>query len=273
MHVPIEDRTFAELSAYIYERTGIRIPPTKKYLVENRLGRVLEEFNLKGFEEFLYRLRYSPPGSRELTRLVDAITTNETYFFREPHPLEVFIEGLVPRLLAARQATKDLNIWSAACSTGDEPYTISLLLRERRPNVRASIVGTDISSRVLESARRGVFTSYSVRNLPESYMKKYFRQDGQDFILDPSVRSSVSFRPLNLIDRIDMSRMRDFDVIFCRNVLIYFDDNSKQKAVSLLYDSLRPGGYLLIGSSESLHNVTKAFKPTTISRVVVYQKV
>jgi chemotaxis protein methyltransferase CheR len=270
--IALQDGTFRELADFIYERTGIYIPPHKKYLVESRLVKVIEDYNLKGYDEFLYLVKYSSNG-REVTRLFDAITTNETYFFREPLQLDVFIDAVVSKVIEEKRGTNDIRVWSAACSTGDEPYTISMLMKEKRSTVRADIMGSDISPAVLESAQKGVFSSYSVRNVPELYMEKYFRKEEQDFILDPEIRNSVRFKNINLIDKGEVAGSGMVDVIFCRNVLIYFDDKAKRKAVSFLYDSLRPGGYLLIGSAESLHNVTRAFMPGTINRVLVYQKV
>lgn len=269
--IPLKDDTFRQITEFIYERSGIFLPPTKKYLVENRLQKVLEENNFKGFEEFFYAVKVSPTG-KESVRLFDAITTNETYFFREPMQFDVFIDHIVPRIMEDKKSVGDVKVWSAASSTGEEPYTISMIMRERRPNVRTDITGSDLSSKVLESARAAVFSSYSIRNVPEAYMKKYFMQRGQDYLLSASIKSSVKYKSTNLVDKRQMSEMRNMDVIFCRNVLIYFDEKAKQKVVSGLYDALRPGGFLIIGSSESLHNVTRAFKPVTINKVVVYHK-
>lgn len=269
--VVLRDETFRQISDFIYEKSGIFIPDSKKYLVENRLRRLLQKYNLKGYDEFLYLVKYSANGT-EQTKLFDAITTKETYFFRELQQLDVFVDSLVPRIIEARGGVKGLRVWSAGCSTGEEPYTLVMMLRERRPDVYAEVVATDISSSAIESAGRGVYSSYSIRNVPEPYMKKYFKAKGQDYGLDRSVKSAVKFKSVNLIDKKKMSDVGMVDVIFCRNVFIYFGDKARRDAVSFLYDSLRPGGFLFVGSSESLHNVTRAFKPISINRVVVYQK-
>ena len=271
MEYQLSNPTFEELSRIIEERTGIHIPITKKYLVENRLIRVLEENNLKGYDEYLYLLKYSPNG-RAYERLFDAITTNETYFFREPMQFDILVDHIVPRTIESRGGERQMKVWCAACSSGEEPYTISMVMSERRPDVRMDIIGSDISNKVLAAAERAVYSSYSVRNIPEYYMKKYFKAQSRDFVLDPSVRKTVRFRNYNLLtDRMGMDFM-NLDVVFCRNVLIYFDTKTKQQVISMIYDSLRPGGVLVIGSSESLHNVTRAFRPVTINRVVVYEK-
>jgi len=271
LNAVLQDSTFRELRALIYDRSGIFIPDAKKYLLESRLMRRLQERNLSSFEDYLYFVKYSNNGD-ELSRLFDAVTTNETFFFREPSQLDVLTDFVMPEI-SADKGSKDLRIWSAACSTGEEPYTIAMLLAERCPGWRAEIIASDISDSALKSARRAVYSSYAVRNVPGAYLKRYFKNSGQTYELDSSIRNSVKFLNINLIDRERVRTIRNIDVIFCRNVLIYFDDRSKHKAVSHLYDSLRPGGFLFVGLSESLHNVTRAFRPVIINRVVVYQKV
>ncbi|HET6514305.1 MAG TPA: protein-glutamate O-methyltransferase CheR [Thermodesulfovibrionales bacterium] len=271
MNIVLQDTTFRQLRDFIYEKSGIYVPDMKKYLLENRLLKRVQENNLNSFEDYLYRIRYNNCGD-ELARLYDAITTNETFFFREQQQFDIFTEVVIPEVLKYK-GTKGLQIWSAACSTGEEPYTITLLLREKRADVRAEIFASDISDGVLMSARKAVYGSYSVRNVPEPYLKKYFKANGQSYELEPSIRNSVKFMNINLTDEKRLPSMRNLDIIFCRNVLIYFDDKAKQKVISLLYDSLRPGGFLFIGASESLHNLTRAFKPTIINKVIVYQRI
>lgn len=266
----LRQETFREISAFIYEKCGIFIPPTKKYLIERRLARVIQEHNLGGFDDYLYLVKYSSNGT-ELSRLYDAITTNETYFFREPQHFDVLVEHIVPEISRGRKGP--MKIWSAACATGEEPYTVAMVLKEKLPYARTEITGSDISPGALDSAGRAVYNSYSLRNIPKPYLRRHFRPIGQDYELDQSIKGLVSFKTSNLVDKRMVSEMGDLDVIFCRNVFIYFDAHSKQKAVSYLYDSLRTGGYLFIGVSESLHNVTRAFKPVTFNGVVVYQKV
>ena len=270
MILTLQDSTFRQLRDFVYEKSGIFIPDTKKYLLENRLIKRIQEKNLSSFEDYLYLVIYGNNGS-ELARLFDTVTTNETYFFREPQQLDVFMNDVVPKILEQKKVN-DISIWSAACSTGEEPYNLVMMLKEKMPSVRSQVVGSDISDGVIESARKGVFSSYSVRNIPHPYLNKYFRANGQTFELDNAIRSSVTFRNINLIDGAKTKTVRAVDVIFCRNVLIYFDDKAKQKVVSHLYDSLRPGGYLFVGSSESLHNVTRAFKPVVMNKVVIYQR-
>lgn len=267
----LTDSVFRQLRDFIYDKSGIFIADAKKYLVEKKLAARIQDRHLSGFEDYLSLIKYSANGD-EMGKLFDAITTNETYFFREPQQLSVCINNVVPQVLEKKPA-KDIKIWSAASSTGEEAYTLVIMLMEKRNCGRIEVVGSDISNEVLESAKKAVYGSYAVRNVPPPIMQKYFKSNGWTHELDIGVKSMVRFMNINLIDQGKMHSVQGMDIVFCRNVLIYFDDKAKQKVVSLLYDSLRPGGFLFIGSSESLHNVTRAFKPVVFDKVVAYQRV
>lgn len=276
MGLLMTDDVFKQLRDFIYEKSGIFIPDNKKYFLENRLGRRVQEKNLRGYEDYLYILKYGA-DKNELTILFNLVTTNETFFFREPQQFEVFSGELFNRIMAenAKSGRKEIKIWSAACSTGEEPYTIAMILLEKpeAAAIRKEIYASDISDSALESAKAGVYGSYAIRNVPEPYLKKYFTNTNQQYSISSHIKSLTKFIKINLIDDKDVKAVRGVDVIFCRNVLIYFDDKAKQKAVSNLYDALRPNGYLFVGTSESLHNITRAFRPIVINKVIVYQKV
>lgn len=276
MTLPITDDVFKQTRDFIYEKCGIFIPDNKKYFLENRLSKRIQDKNLKGYEDYLYNLKYDT-DKEELIKLYDLITTNETFFFREPQQFDVFSGELMKRVIDenGKNGRREVKIWSAASSTGEEPFTIAMLLLEKPELIgfKKDIYASDLSENVLQSAKAGVYGSYAVRNVPESYLKKYFTNSNQQYALSSVVKAAVKFMKINLIDEKDMKTMRGMDVIFCRNVLIYFDDKAKQRAVSLLYDALRPSGYLFIGTSESLHNITRAFRPVVINKVIVYQKV
>ncbi len=270
LNAVLADPVFRQLRDFIYEKSGIFIPDAKKYLVEKKLVSRLQEKNLSRYEDYLSLLKFGG-STDELARLYDAITTNETYFFREPQQLSVCVDKVIPQVMDLKKS-REIRLWSAACSTGEEVYTLAMMLAEKRICSRIEMIASDISNEVLESARKAVYGSYSVRNVPEPFLKKYFRSNGWTHELDASIRSSVRFANINLIDLGKMRTVQGMDIVFCRNVLIYFDDKAKQKAVSLLYDSLRPGGFLFVGSSESLHSVTRAFKPVVFDKVVAYQR-
>jgi len=272
LSIPLADSTFRDLRDYIYEKSGIYISDTKKYLIENRLVKVLQEKKLDNFEDYLKVIKISSNGN-ELSRLFDAVTTNETYFYRELDQLTVFVNDVMPKVLGQKKSSV-VKIWSAACSTGEEPYTLALMLLEKGYNTNQfEIYGSDLSEGVITSAKAAIYNSYSVRNIPEPIMKKYFSCNSQSYALNDSIKKTVKLMKVNLIDDKNTRLLKSMDVIFCRNVLIYFDMKSKQKVISHLYDCLNPGGYLIIGSSESLHNITRAFRPNVLNKVIAYQKV
>ena len=271
------EATFTRLRGLIYDRTGIYFQDNKRYLLESRIGKRLTTLGLPDYDAYL---AYVQNGGmqRELPQLFNAITINETFFFRHTPQIDALEEEILPELI--RQKERDGNrlvrIWSAACSTGDEPYTLALLIRERLqpryPRTRFEIVGTDLNTEVLDTARAGVYGPYAVRTTPPVYLNRYFRRQGDQYELLPEIRDMVRFKQLNLMDRAGMQAMRNFDVILCANVLIYFDTESKQQVVSALYNSLNPGGHLLIGFSETLYGVTQALQPVRFAKTIAYRK-
>lgn len=274
----LSNETFVLLRDIIYAKCGIFFPETKKYLLETRLIRRLEEMNLKSFEDYYYFLTYDSQKEKELHNLFNSIVTNETSFFRDLPQLEAFRRGVVPKVLEekAKAGSKTLKLWSAACSTGEEPLTLSMMLVEDGLQLKGwniDILASDISDNVLKPAAAGSYEKYTLRNTPEQYVKKYFVPHGEGYTVTKKIHELVRYRKINLVDSIEMRMVKGMDIIFCRNVLIYFDDNSKKKVISHLYDSLNKGGYLFVGFSESLHNITRLFRPVSIERSVVYQKV
>lgn len=270
MNTMLSDTTFKALRDFIYELTGIYINDNKKYFIENRLQNRLKECKKNSFEEYFVYIK-EPIGNGELINLYNAITTNETYFFREHEQLYACVQHLIPLI---KQKKTKIRIWSSACSTGEEIYTIAMLLLENNLFANVELLASDISFSAIESAKKAIYNSYSVRNVPLLYLEKYFKKvDTHFFQLDDKIKKMVTFHNINLIKNNETKKICHADIIFCRNVLIYFDDKAKQKAVANLYDSLAPCGYLFLSLSESLHNITRAFKPFIINKVVAYQKV
>ncbi len=269
--------TFHLLRDLIYKRTGIFFADTKRYLIETRLGGRLRALNLKGFDDYYYYLVYDARKEEEINRLIGCIVTNETSFFRDRPQLNGFINDVVPAILKAkeREALKEISIWSSASSTGEEPYTLAMMLMEKGLHLkgwRIRVIGSDISDGVLQSARRGVYDGYSLRNTPEDIKGKYFFRTGDTYSVVKKVKDMVSFKKINMMDRAGVATVRGVDVVFCRNVLIYFDDASKKTVFTHIYDTLKPGGYLLLGFSESLHNLTRLFTPVKMGRALVYKR-
>jgi chemotaxis protein methyltransferase CheR len=275
----ITDEEFRLLRDFIYAQSGIHIRENRKYLLENRLANRLKELNLKNFGEYYYFLKYDPGRKQELAKLFEVITTNETSFFRNPPQLSIFQDKILPDILDKQRKSKDksLRIWSAGCSTGEEPYTLAIILFEvlgweiSQWNIK--ITANDLSPAVIKSAERGIYTKYTLRTTPEEIKKRYFQEEGPGkYKLDPKVKNLVRFGQLNLSDRFQIKNIERSHVIFCRNVIIYFDDEMKKNVINSFYDNLLPGGYLFIGHSESLHNISRAFTPLHHPGAIVYRK-
>ncbi|HNW91751.1 MAG TPA: protein-glutamate O-methyltransferase CheR [bacterium] len=272
---------FVLFQKLMYERTGIYLKEAKMSLVANRLRARLRELTLPSYQAYYeYVLRHGD----ELTACIDAITTNETYFFREPRQWEYFASDMLPELVQRNGKTRTLKIWSAASSTGEEPYTIAIFLKEHLPaGWTSSIIASDINSQVLQRARTGIYRPYAVNKTDAALVRKYFAVKkltgkdrlpidhalpaGEEYHLDPAVRAMVQFKTHNLKDRYPLTR---FDMIFCRNVLIYFNDESKRLVLQNLYESLVPNGYLLLGAAEGMMGMNLKFRTL---RPSIYQRV
>ncbi len=274
--IPLPEDVFRLLRDFIHDYCGIFFDDGSKFLLERRLNRRLEQHQLKSFEEYYHFLRYDRKREEEIVVLVDNLTTNETYFFREVAQLKAFSEEILPELRSRNAGKKSLRIWSAGCSTGEEPHTIAMLLLESGNwwrDWQVEIMGSDISQRVLHTARKGLYKKGSHRATPPDMLQKYFVEEGKgDYRIIDAVRQLVSFSYVNLLDPYKTSLIRDLDIIFCRNVIIYFDRNSKKKVIEIFHDKLQEGGYLLLGHSESLINLSTAFTLRTLQHDMVYQK-
>jgi chemotaxis protein methyltransferase CheR len=273
----ITDQEFQNLRDFIYSQCGIYIADNRKYLLENRLGNRLKKLNLRNFDEYYNFLRFDAAKGGEMKKLFEVITTNETSFYRNPPQLQVFQEKVLTEVLdSCRAKGKRLRIWSAGCSTGEEPYTISMIIHELLQSDIASwdikITANDLSERVLESARKGVYNDYTLRTTPKEVVERYFEMNDGVNTIKPQVKKLVSFGQINLRDRAQIKRVERSQIVFCRNVIIYFDDAMKKQVISSFYDNLLPGGYLIIGHSESLHNITRAFKPIHFPGAIIYKK-
>ncbi len=261
----ISDKDFELLRDFIYNLCGMYFHSTKKYFLESRLLKRMEATSTKTAVDY-YGLLKSPRGGEELRFLLDEVTTNETYFFRCVPQLNAIETKFLPAIIETKgkMGFRKLRIWSAASSSGEEAYTLAMMMLEKRATILKDwvieIVGTDINETVIAQAKEGVYNAYSVRNVPDLYKRKYFKEDGGKFILSPDVKKFVTFNKLNLYDDTKMVFMKSFDFIFCANVLIYFDLASKSKVVQHFYNNLQPYGYFFVGQSESLHGVNDKFK-------------
>ena len=263
----MKPRSFAALARLLQTGSGLVIGPDKTYLLETRLAPILKRHSLRDLDALADRVR--PDGSGALERrVIEAMTTNESFFFRDDKPFVHFRTQALPRLHAARVAGARLRIWSAAASAGQEAYSLAMILAECGASLNGrgvEIVGTDISGEQVERARAALHTQFEVqRGLPIQMLVKYFKQTGETWQINPELRAMIQHRQLNLLN--DFSQLGTFDVIFCRNVLIYFDQDTKAVIFERLAKCLEADGTLLLGAAESVVGVTDAFRPVADRR-------
>jgi chemotaxis protein methyltransferase CheR len=273
-HLELPDDVFRLLRDAIYKRTGMWFSDTSKYLLQKRLSPRARELNFDSFQKYFYFLQYDPRADTEFDQIYDLVTTNETYFFREPAQLAAFTEEIVPDILT-RKGIKKIRIWSAGCSSGEEPYSIAMLLQEAGWYEKAAfeIFASDINQAVLAKARRGQYRENAFRATEASLRERYFtREADNSWRISDEIRNRISFGRLNLYDESRVSLLGHLDVVFCRNVIIYFDDASKRIVVTNFYNRLVEGGYLLLGHSESLISLSTQFKLRHLKNDMVYQK-
>ena len=249
------------LRKILKERSGLDLSADKQYLVESRLLPLARRAGLSGIPELVQKMK---TGAEQLTtQVVEAMTTNETFFFRDKIPFDHLHDGVLPALIRSRASRRSLRIWSAACSTGQEPYSIAMCLREFGAALagwRIEIVATDLSQEVLEKSKAGLYSQFEVqRGLPIQLLVKYFTQLGELWQLSADIRGMVQHRQLNLLQ--DFSHLGKFDVIFCRNVLIYFDQDTKAAIFERMAKVMEPDGTLMLGAAESVVGITDAFRP------------
>jgi chemotaxis protein methyltransferase CheR len=250
------------------ERSGLVLSADKQYLVESRLLPVARRAGMAGLPELVQELRRGSIAERLVVEVVEAMTTNESFFFRDKAPFEQFRQAIMPELLAARAASKRFRIWCAAASTGQEPYSLAMSLKEMGSALagwRVEIIATDLSGDVLEKARAGIYSQFEVqRGLPIQLLVKYFSQIGDTWQIAPEIRAMVQYRPLNLLA--DFTHLGTFDVVFCRNVLIYFDQETKTGVLDRIARITDRNGYLVLGAAETVVGLTDSFKPVPDKR-------
>jgi chemotaxis protein methyltransferase CheR len=258
---------FEFLSGLIKERSGLVLTPDKLYLLESRLTPVARKHGIEGLPELVAGLR-TRTDDTVLTDVVEAMTTNESFFFRDSHMFDTFRDEALPALIAARQSTKRLRIWCAAASSGQEPFSIAMILKEMEAQLagwKIEILGTDLSLEILERAKSGLYTQFEVqRGVPTNFLLKYFERSGEQWQIVDSIRKMVEYRPFNLLNNLTM--LGKFDVVFCRNVLIYFDDPTKGRILDAIATMMPPDGVLLLGGAESVLGLSKAFESSVGQR-------
>lgn len=250
------------LRKFLRDHSGLDLSADKQYLIESRLLPLARKAGLSGIGELVQKLQ--GPGSSAISvGVVEAMTTNETFFFRDKVPFDHFRDTIMPEVLKARASRKSVRIWCAAGSTGQEPYSLAMSLKEMGAALtgwRVEIVATDLSQEVLEKAKAGIYSQFEVqRGLPIQLLVKYFKQTGETWQINPELRAMIQHRQLNLLH--DFSQLGTFDVIFCRNVLIYFDQDTKINIFNRLARQIEPDGFLVLGAAETVVGLTDAFRP------------
>ena len=271
----ISEAEYQKFCEFFYRRTGISFAENKRYFVDKRLIDRIHKVGASGVEDYLDRLRRRD-ASGEIEALINVLTINETYFYREDHQLDCLANGILPELVSGRRKGDRIRIWSMPSSTGEEPYSIAMYLLENWPKVDdydIEIMASDIDTNVLRAAEAGIYEARALHRLSSDVVKRYFVPAGAlGFQLIDAVRQSVSFTKVNASDAQAMGGYASLDVIFCRNMLIYFVDQSRQRTVQSFYDSLRPGGFICLGHSESMSRISSLFAIRKFPQAIVYQK-
>ena len=258
---------FDWLRAFLKQQSGLVLSNEKQYLIESRLLPVARKAGLSTLSALIAKMK--EPGQSVLAAtVVEAMTTNESFFFRDKVPFEHFTETMLPKMLEARARDRRLRIWCAAASTGQEPYSLAMCLKEAEAKLagwRIEMIGTDLSSDVLDKAKAGIYTQFEVqRGLPINHLLKYFTQTGDTWQINSNLRSMVQYRKLNLLE--SFAALGQFDIVFCRNVLIYFDNQTKVDILQRISKQMPADGFLVLGAAETVVGLTDAFKPMTDKR-------
>jgi chemotaxis protein methyltransferase CheR len=270
----VSEEEFRKVSEFLYRRTGMVFAESKRYYAHRRIAERMAALGLEDFAAYFHRLRADSDG--EIEQFINAFTVNETYFYREDHQLHCLTTDLLAERKRTKQAAEPYRVWSVPCSTGEEPYSIALWLLENWPEVdthEIEIVGSDIDTDCLEAARAGLYGARALMRLSPQLLRKYFEPAGDDqWRLVSDLRDSVHFSPVNIVDPDSVRAHGTFDVIFCRNVLIYFDDASRRIAAENLFESLAPGGFICLGHTESMSRISSLFEVRRFADAIVYQR-
>jgi chemotaxis protein methyltransferase CheR len=273
--IAITDEDFQKFREFFYRKTGIQFENSKRYFVDKRLLDRIELTNSRSFRDYFYLVRFQESGE-ELQHLTNCMTVNETYFFREDYQFKCLVQSILPEIIKKKEKGSVIRIWSIPSSSGEEPYSIAIYLMEYWSGIHdwdVELISSDIDTNILNKAKLGKYQSRSLQNLPKEILSKYFSRcnDGQYQICE-DIRQSVEFTRVNLSDNNDTRSYRDIDVIFCRNLLIYFDDVSRRRAAEAFYDSLGINGFICLGHSESMSRISSLFKVRKFPHAIIYQK-
>jgi chemotaxis protein methyltransferase CheR len=272
----LDNGLFIRMRDLVHDASGIYFEEQKKYLFSRRVEQRVEAVGAASVRDYYQMLRYDSGGA-ELQYLVESLTIGETYFFREYSQLRAFADEVVPEVIGRKRQSGDttIHLWSAGCSTGEEPCTLAIILREVIDDFdhwQIVLTATDINQISLTTAQHATYEERSVRDVPTVYLKKYFQKQGARYHLSPLITRMVKYRHANLMDRRVANELGGQDFIFCRNVMIYFDDNTNRTVLGGFYDALHPGGYVFLGHSESVGRITSSFRLVRRGEMLMYMK-
>lgn len=274
-NAPIDPADLIPIRDLVLQHAGLFFEEKKFYFIEKRVLKRMQATNSSSAREYFRLLKLG--GGDEIDQLVEELTTNETYFYRNLPQLESFAEEALPLVVEEKRKRNDfrLRLWSAACSSGEEPYTLVMLLKDHLADFsrwQIEVVGTDIDTKILAKAQAGVYDQRAVKDVTPANLRAYFEPQETRFQVKAEIKGYVKFTQLNLMDRMAMRRMQGFDFAFCRNVLIYFDEESRKRVVAGIYDALLPGGFIFLGHSESVGKLSAAFKLVKFKKSLSYRK-
>lgn len=270
----LSERDFKKLRDVIYRRTGIAIEDKKYNILSKKIEDLIKKHGYEDFRSFFHTIRFDKDKAL-FQELINTVTVNETYFFRENYQFESLINHVLPKLHKLRPKDEVIRILCAPSSTGEEPYSIALHLLDEGKLVEErdfEIIGIDIDSNVLQKAERGLFTKRSVQFLPQHILKEYFKPVGINYEIAEFLREAITFKKVNVMDKLAIKRLGKFDVIFSRNMLIYFDDASRREVAMTFFEMLKPLGYVFLGHAESMNRIVSVYRTLKIGDSIVYQK-
>jgi len=274
IELDVSEEQYRRLCDFLYRRTGMVFTESKRYFVERRVIDRMAAVGLVRFSDYFTHLRVN--ALDEIEHFVNSITVNETYFYREDYHFHCLTKDLLRRRISENPGAASLRIWAFPCSTGEEPYSLAMWLLENWPPVdsyNVEIIGSDIDTKVLRAAREGMYGERALMRLTPDLIRKYFLQiEPQKWQIIPELRESVQFSRVNVLDIAETQGQGKFDVIFCRNMLIYFDDASRRRAAENLYESLLPGGFICLGHTESMSRISSLFEVCRFEDAIVYQR-
>lgn len=272
--ITISDEDFQKFREYFYRKTGIQFEASKRYFVDKRLVERIEATDSGTFRNYFMMLRFSADGL-ELQKLVNLMTVNETYFFREEYQFQCLVKSIMGEITRNKKDDSPIRIWSIPSSSGEEPYSIAIYLLEYWAGIEkwdVEIISSDIDTDIIKRAQRGHYSARSVQHLPPRLLEKYFTPGAGGYQICDDLLNAVEFTRVNLSEAADVRAYREFDVIFCRNLLIYFDDMSRRQASETFFDALNPGGFVCLGHSESMSRISSLFRIRKFPEAIVYQK-